>query len=275
MSWSSWFRINSRMVDRLRVGRVFLGGDSAHIHSPAGAQGMNTGIQDMINLSWKLALVIQGKADPRLLDTYNDDRVPVIHDVLTGTEGLTDTIGSESTLFRSVFSYITPWIVGTEFVQENSTERMSQLSLNYRKSPLSVSDHAAGSLRAGDRVPNVRVQLVGGQGNATAEPTGQSLFQLLSTDRFTLLFANLKEADATHRAVQNILPSWKNLLQSHSVAASAGAEERFKKVFGSEPSLLLIRPDGYAAFVGTPSALDGLADYLGAWFPTRKETAHA
>jgi 2-polyprenyl-6-methoxyphenol hydroxylase-like FAD-dependent oxidoreductase len=62
MSWSSWFGINSRMVDRLRVGRVFLGGDSAHIHSPAGAQGMNTGIQDMINLSWKLALVIKGQA---------------------------------------------------------------------------------------------------------------------------------------------------------------------------------------------------------------------
>jgi 2-polyprenyl-6-methoxyphenol hydroxylase-like FAD-dependent oxidoreductase len=130
MSWSSWFRINSRMVDRLRVGRVFLGGDSAHIHSPAGAQGMNTGIQDMINLAWKLALVIKGQADPKLLDTYNDDRLPVIRNVLRKTEGLTDVIGNENPVFRSAFSHIAPWIVGTEFVQENSTERMSQLSLN-------------------------------------------------------------------------------------------------------------------------------------------------
>ena len=65
MSWNSWFRINSRMVARLKVGRLLLGGDAAHIHSPAGAQGMNTGIQDMVNLAWKLALVLKGQAPPR------------------------------------------------------------------------------------------------------------------------------------------------------------------------------------------------------------------
>src|SRR5258707_15200965 len=68
MSWSSWFRINSRMVARLKVGRLLLGGDAAHIHSPAGAQGMNTGIQDMINLAWKLALVPKGQGPAALLD---------------------------------------------------------------------------------------------------------------------------------------------------------------------------------------------------------------
>jgi 2-polyprenyl-6-methoxyphenol hydroxylase-like FAD-dependent oxidoreductase len=62
LRWSSWFRINSRMVSRLKVGRLLLGGDAAHIHSPAGAQGMNTGIQDMINVSWKLAMVMNGQA---------------------------------------------------------------------------------------------------------------------------------------------------------------------------------------------------------------------
>src|SRR5262245_19619279 len=66
MSWSSWFRINSRMVARLNVGRLLLGGDAAHIHSPAGAQGMNTGIQDIVNLAWKLALVLKEQAPPRV-----------------------------------------------------------------------------------------------------------------------------------------------------------------------------------------------------------------
>ena len=94
MSWSSWFRINSRMVARLKVGRLLLGGDSAHIHSPAGAQGMNTGIQDMINLAWKLALVLKGQAPPALLDTYEQERLPVIRDVLAKTEGMTNVIGS-------------------------------------------------------------------------------------------------------------------------------------------------------------------------------------
>jgi hypothetical protein len=134
------------MVDRLRVCRVFLGGDAAHIHSPAGGQGMNSGIQDMINLSWKLAFVIKGQADAKPLDTYADDRIPVIRNVLTKTEGLTDTIGSENPVFRSVFSHIAPWAVGTEWMQENVTERMSQLSLNYRGSPLSVSDGHAGEI---------------------------------------------------------------------------------------------------------------------------------
>jgi 2-polyprenyl-6-methoxyphenol hydroxylase-like FAD-dependent oxidoreductase len=78
LTWSAWFRINSRMVSRLKVGRLLLGGDAAHIHSPAGAQGMNTGIQDMINLSWKLAMVVNGKARPALLDTYEAERLPVM-----------------------------------------------------------------------------------------------------------------------------------------------------------------------------------------------------
>ncbi|MBN3898540.1 MAG: FAD-dependent monooxygenase [Nostoc sp. NOS(2021)] len=87
LTWSSWFGINSRMIERLKVGRLFLGGDAAHIHSPAGAQGMNTGIQDMVNLGWKLAFVLKGYAPEKLLDTYEQDRLPVIHNVLTKTEG--------------------------------------------------------------------------------------------------------------------------------------------------------------------------------------------
>ncbi|MDX6464357.1 MAG: hypothetical protein QOE55_8054 [Acidobacteriaceae bacterium] len=272
MSWSSWFRINSRMVSRLHVGRVFLGGDSAHIHSPAGAQGMNTGIQDMINLAWKLAFVLKRQADPKLLDTYTHDRIPVIRNVLTKTEGLTDVIGSENPTFRSVFSHIAPWIVGTEFVQENSTERMSQLSLNYRDSPLSVSHHSLGSLRAGDRMPNLDVQVVGGRGEAIREPTAARLFQLLDTDRFTLLFANLKDAEATHHSVQSSLSPWKGLLQTYSIAPSANADQQFKSIFGSGPALILVRPDGYAAFTGSADSLEALTKYLKSWFPAQKQT---
>jgi 2-polyprenyl-6-methoxyphenol hydroxylase-like FAD-dependent oxidoreductase len=272
MSWSSWFRINSRMVSRLHVGRVFLGGDSAHIHSPAGAQGMNTGIQDMINLAWKLAFVLKRQADPKLLDTYSDDRIPVIRNVLTKTEGLTDVIGSENPVFRSVFSHIAPWIVGTEFVQENSTERMSQLSLNYRDSPLSVSHHSLGSLRAGDRVPNLDVQVVGGRGEAMREPTAARLFQLLNTDRFTLLFTNLNDAETTHHSVQSSLSPWKGLLKIYSIAPSANAEQPFTSIFGPKPALILVRPDGYAAFTGSADSLDSLAKYLKSWFPVQKET---
>jgi 2-polyprenyl-6-methoxyphenol hydroxylase-like FAD-dependent oxidoreductase len=271
MSWSSWFRINSRMVERLRVGRVFLGGDAAHIHSPAGAQGMNTGIQDMINLCWKLAFVIHGKADAKLLDTYNDERIPVIRDVLSQTEGLTNTIGSENTLFRSVFSYIAPWIVGTDFVQAGSTERMSQLSLNYRESALSSSRHHGGSLRAGDRVPNLPVVVIGGHGGVPSEPATQRLFELLSTDGFTLLFANLRDASKAHHDVETLPALWKGLMQVRSIAAQSGNEERFRELFGSDPACILVRPDGYSALHTSADDLDLLIKYFSAWLPVSAE----
>jgi 2-polyprenyl-6-methoxyphenol hydroxylase-like FAD-dependent oxidoreductase len=170
MSWSSWFRINSRMVNRLQVGRVFLGGDSAHIHSPAGAQGMNTGMQDMMNLCWKLALVIKGQAKPELLETYGTERIPIIRTVLKKTEAVNDAIASENRFFRSVFNLIAPWLVGMENVQDNAAEHMSQLALNYRQSPLSLSGGNSGDLRAGDRLPDLPVTLLHSEGSSETQP---------------------------------------------------------------------------------------------------------
>ena len=150
LTWSSYFRINSRMVAGLHRGRVFFGGDSAHIHSPAGGQGMNTGIQDMINLAWKLALVAQGRATPDLLATYDEDRLPVIRDVLKRTEALTDVIGVENAWFRSAFNHVAPLVVGTGFVQDKATATVSQVAFDYRSSPLAVTQAHHGHLRAGD-----------------------------------------------------------------------------------------------------------------------------
>src|SRR5260370_9424320 len=121
MSWSSWFRINSRMVARLKVGRLLLGGDAAHIHSPAEAQGMNTGIQDMINLAWKLALVLKGQAPPALLDTYEQERLPLMPDVLANTHNMTNVIASEN--------QVGPWSQETEMAQDTIATRMCQLAI--------------------------------------------------------------------------------------------------------------------------------------------------
>ena len=149
MSWSSWFRINSRMVARLKVGRLLLGGDSAHIHSPAEAQGMNTGIQDMINLAWKLTLVPKGQAPPALLDTYEQERLPVMRDVLANTERMTNVIGSGN--------QVGPWAQETENAQDATATRMCQLAISYRNSPQSATYLQEG-LHAGDRVPDLPVR---------------------------------------------------------------------------------------------------------------------
>ena len=148
MSWSSWFRINSRMVARLKVGRLLLGGDSAHIHSPAGAQGMNTGIQDMINQGWKLALVLKGQAPSRCSTRTSIERLPVIRDVLAKTEGMTNVIGSGN---------VGPWSQEAEMAQDTIGTRMCQLAIGYRDSPLSAT-HLQEGLHAGDRVPDLPVR---------------------------------------------------------------------------------------------------------------------
>jgi 2-polyprenyl-6-methoxyphenol hydroxylase-like FAD-dependent oxidoreductase len=278
MSWSSWFRINSRMVNRLQVGRVFLGGDTAHIHSPAGAQGMNTGMQDMINLCWKLAMVMKGQAKPELLETYSKERVPVIRNVLKKTEGVTHVIGSESTLVRSVFNYIAPWLVGMESFQANATEHLSQLALNYRESPLSVSSGHSGELRAGDRLPDFPVTLLHREGSSEQQPRPATVFSLLSPSFFTLLYCNLPDPAKTHSEIQSAIGPWHHMTRGQLIAGTPG-DDRFEKYFGASPSIVFVRPDGYVAFTGSQASGAKLAEYCDKWLvpqtsSAKMETAH-
>jgi hypothetical protein len=265
MSWSSWFLINSRMISQLRVGHVFLGGDSAHIHSPAGAQGMNTGMQDMMNLGWKLAMVMKGQAKPELLDTYGADRLPVIQNVLAKTEGLTGAIGSESTLFRSVFNHVAPWLVGNEHIQRNSTERMSQLALNYRKSPLSVAEGHPGGLRAGDRMPDAPVTVLNRQGSLEQNPQPATIFELLDPSRFTLFYCNIPNPERTHAKIQNTIGPWRYLMRGYQIAPAEDEHGAFRSKFGSSASIILVRPDAYIALIGTDKSISHIAKFCNEW----------
>lgn len=274
MSWSSWFHINSRMVKRLRSGRLFLGGDAAHIHSPAGAQGMNTGIQDMIDLSWKLAMVLKGEAKDEILETYATDRLPVIHNVLTKTEGLTKAIGEENPIFRSVFNHVAPWIVGTDFVQHNSTERMSQLSLDYRESTLSENHGGPGSLKAGDRVQDLVVTALNVEGSTVQQPKRSTLFELLDPSKFTLLYSNLTKPEATHAQIGRDVSRWHHLMRSHQIGPAESEEKTFQHLFGASSSILLVRPDGYIAFAGNENAISQLAAYCDKWLVGQTASAN-
>ncbi|GAA0630929.1 FAD-dependent monooxygenase [Kutzneria viridogrisea] len=157
VGWSSSWRANVRMVDRYRVGRVFLAGDAAHVHSPTGGQGLNTGVQDAHNLGWKLGAVLAG-ADQSLLDTYQAERLPVAAAVL----------GISTELLNKAAR-------GDEDAMRRDDPVLKQLGLHYRDSPLSVDlRERPGALRAGDRAPDG----VHGEGR---------LFDLFRGPQFTVL----------------------------------------------------------------------------------------
>jgi hypothetical protein len=265
MSWSSWFRINSRMVARLKVGRLLLGGDAAHIHSPAGAQGMNTGIQDMINLAWKLALVLKGQAPPALLDTYEQERLPVIRDVLAKTEGMTNVIGSGN---------VGPWAQEAAMAQDPIATGMCQLAIGYRDSPLSATYLQEG-LHAGDRVPDLPVRCHSEGGAGWQEKT---LFSLLDPSRFTLLAVRSAESAAAPADLYDAVQPWRPLIGVVELApAPEAARERFQAVFGRSNGVFLVRPDGYVGFASGEHAWTRQLDaYCRLWLtPLAQVHTHA
>lgn len=142
--------------------------------------------------------------------------------------------------------------------------------MNYRDSPLSVSKHTSGSLRAGDRVPNLQVEVVGSEGKVIQSPVADKLFRALDIDGFTLLCTSLRDAGAMHLVVQKSLSPWKAILRTVSMRAAAGSEQTFHDTFGASPSLVLVRPDGYASFVGSEDSFDSLKEYLARWFTQSK-----
>ncbi|KAF9003675.1 monooxygenase [Cyathus striatus] len=180
--WISNYRPNVRMVDKFHVNRVFLAGDAAHCHSPAGGQGMNSSSQDAFNLGWKLALVAKGLAPPSLLDSYDEERLPVIAEMLNLTTKLYKTTRNASTKEEQAAS----WKRGTEF---------HMFSVNYRTSSFVIDDGASGEFvgpaynpesataaRAGDRAPDApELQLI------SPVREEKSLFQIFGSSNHTVL----------------------------------------------------------------------------------------
>lgn len=136
MRWSSYFRIHHRQVGRLRVGRMFIAGDAAHIHSPFGGQGMNTGLQDVWNLAWKLVLAVRGRANEELLDSYTAERRPVIKNVIETTDRLTRVMGTPSRLAQALRDAIIPVVSRLTAFQHRFIQNLSELGIAYGGSPI-------------------------------------------------------------------------------------------------------------------------------------------
>jgi hypothetical protein len=158
VNWFSTYHVHHRVAQHFRKGRAFLSGDAAHIHSPVGGQGMNTGIGDAINLAWKLAAVVAGGAPESLLDSYEAERIGFAHQLVASTDRAFTFVTSEGRLAAFVRTYVAPIVIATAFkfevVRKFAFRTVSQTAINYRGSRLSGG--SAGRVQGGDRLPWVQ-----------------------------------------------------------------------------------------------------------------------
>lgn len=136
LHWSSFFRIHHRHARQLRAGRFFIAGDAAHIHSPFGGQGMNTGLQDVWNLVWKLDLFLHGHANNELLNSYAEERLPVIKNVIDTTDHLTRVMGTPNKFAQALRDAVIPMVSRLAPFQHAFVQRLSELGVAYRGSPI-------------------------------------------------------------------------------------------------------------------------------------------
>ena len=225
--WLAAFRINERKVRDYSKGRVFLAGDAAHIHSPAGGQGMNTGMQDAFNLAWKLALVIEGAAKPGLLDSYSPERTAVGDRVLRNAGRLTEAATLTNPLLQDIRNTVVRFAASFPQFQHKVADQLAEMDIGYPDSPLTAKNgHISKGPKSGERWPH---RLPEGAGGA----------------RFTAL----GPADV----VADLAAKFPKLV----VAAPPGDPAHAS-------SLRLIRPDGYVGFAGAPEDAERAVAYLAA-----------
>jgi 2-polyprenyl-6-methoxyphenol hydroxylase-like FAD-dependent oxidoreductase len=266
--WLTYFRLHHRQAVRYRAGRVFLAGDAAHVHSPAGAQGMNTGIQDAWNLGWKLALVDRGLADAALLDSYQAERWPIGRFVLRFTDRATAIATSDSPVVRLVRTQVAPRLA--PLVLRLSSGRaygyrtLGQLRIDYRGSPAVQEGEPAlrRGPKAGDRLPDARVVDQGRE---------RWLQEALATPTYHLLVCGPGESWDSAQ-LGGLVERYPGLVAMHRLARDKAAGvlhdvrgEAFARLGVERTAQYLVRPDGYVGYRSGGTDLRGLERYLARW----------
>lgn len=277
--WLSRYKVHHRGVDRYGEGRAFVAGDAAHIHSPAGGQGMNTGLQDAANLAWKLALVLKGKASPALLDTYHTERWPVGQKVLQYTDKLFSVVASQTGWVAALRNMLLPVFAGT--ISRSGTARarafhfISQLGIRYHESGF-VHDASSPDaprawregLTAGRRAPDGLVQ------------RDRDVFDLIKGYRFHVLA--LSKTPLSGGEIESLTADLAGLpkspgvpLETHVIAGSlVGRDGRIVRAESNQvfdaygltretnQALYLVRPDGYIAYRSDRLDVSGLKEFI-------------
>jgi 2-polyprenyl-6-methoxyphenol hydroxylase-like FAD-dependent oxidoreductase len=250
VEWFSTYKVHSRHVSQFSKGRCFLAGDAAHVHTPVGAQGMNTGIQDGYNLAWKLALVLKGKANKTILETYSEERLENAKHLLQTTDRMFEIAAGRDWLMAflrtQVLPFVFPYLIRLAPVKQFLFPLLSQIGIHYRHS--SLSQHTGDEpfkIQAGDQMPYLLVE-------------GQSVYDKLHQPKFHLLiFSNIPiDFDALKIELESWDTEW---IDFNIIPVDARAIE----VFGTNQSFsVLLRPDNYIAFISTEISLERVQTYF-------------
>lgn len=277
--WMTNFQLHHRAAVHYRSGRVFLAGDAAHIHSPAGGQGMNTGIQDAVNLGWKLAHTLHG-ANPALLDTYEPERAPVGARVLRFTDRAFTVATSTNRVVRFARTRLAPALLPLAFRlragRAYAFRTISQLGIRYRRSRLSAAGRRPSrrGLRPGDRLPDAVLARDGDPTTLHAAVAGPGWQLLLcgpagswDTDRV----ARLRQEHGARLTVQH-LSAWR---APGVLFDPSGRALRRLGLHPQSTAQYLIRPDGHVGYCATGTDLAGLTGYLHRWLPAPADADRA
>jgi 2-polyprenyl-6-methoxyphenol hydroxylase-like FAD-dependent oxidoreductase len=240
VNWFSSYHVHHRVTEHFRKGPAFVLGDAAHIHSPAGGQGMNTGIGDAINLAWKLAAVLRGDAPDKLLDSYEGERIGFARRLVATTDRVFSFVTADGRVADIIRTRIAPVLIPTAMAFESAREYLfrtvSQITLNYRGGPLSLG--IAGHVHGGDRLPWVPID---------------------GTDNFES-FAAMTWQVHVYGSARPELVAW---CASHDVPLHVFDWRSEHEVAGlARDAIYLLRPDTYVALAEPSGAPDALERYL-------------
>ena len=250
--WISQFTINQRRVAAMSLGRVFLAGDASHIHSPVGAQGMNTGIQDAENLAWKLAMTYKHGSFDTLMASYGVEREAVAARLVRATGSFTKLVANRNPAVRAVRDRLAAFVTSIPAVSDRFRDAISELDIIYEKSPAVLTQGRTPNPRPGAHAPNAVFIRTADNGRTT-------LFSMASSLRYLLLVFTYRRDQFIHEMLLD-LQRHADIVEPCIVARDAtvggahvldptGTAFRAYNAEG-EPQYVLVRPDGYVAARG-------------------------
>jgi 2-polyprenyl-6-methoxyphenol hydroxylase-like FAD-dependent oxidoreductase len=247
VNWFSTYRVHHRVASRFRNGRAFLLGDAAHVHSPVGGQGMNTGIGDAVNLAWKLAAVLQERADPAVLDSYEPERMAFAQRLVATTDRAFTGVTSSSALARRIRLDLVPLLLPPLFrlsaVRRFMFRTVSQTVVNYRHS--SLSEGSAGAVRGGDRLPWIKLR--------PGDNEDDNFAPMTSLDWQVHVYG---AADAELQSLCSV---------RHLPLHSFPWQPEMRHAGLRRDAAYLLRPDGYIGLVDPGGSATTIASYLEKW----------